>query len=1002
MALQPQEVELSFGQGLDKKTDPKAVVQGKMLLLENAVFTEGHRISKRWGYGAIDRITYSPYNGTSGTLVAPKMIKAYNDEIVCADSGRLYSLAPNFDAWIDKGPYESLESSQQEISAGGPNTSQTFQSCTLLNNYMLATWQQADTSTSNTSAVAAIFDITTNTKIFPDTLYATQSGNARPKCCVLGGAVLALFYVTGANVLSCTVFTITGQVVSYATSTVFTGIGSNDAYDVAGTATGGVVNWNGNTKTIDTTGAVTHSASGFTGVGSPSITVGTNGNIWIYGVKAANELRYIIYSSTLGAVLADTSILTTTGSDTVTAGVAVADSTTQQCVVISKTNQTTFTPYLPTVTKLVSSLGVITSTSFASASMNLFSKPFYSNGHRYIFMLYAEQGTAPYPSQPQIILMNMDTQQSTAFRGSGVAAAKGFVGTAPALPYRAAGGFYSNVISFSSTKFAVASSYLTTILIEGTVKALVNSSALMVVDWDSQDAYQGLVFNNQLILNGGITSMYDGNTVAELGFTFFPSIDSAGFNGNAGNIPIDGNYLYTAVYQWTDNQGNLHQSAPGLAVVPTDAAGSPATQECNIIISAPALTTKDPLVNKTITVAVYRTPTNGTLFYLCGYTAVSPDPTSTTTIIFTDNLTDADLVLGTPLYTNGGVLANDPPPPSMISNSHNNRAWLLDSTDPNTNWYSKTSEQTVGASFSGDLIVTVDSKGGPINGQCELDDKQILFKENDRIVILYGDGANDTGTGATFAAPQFVQTDVGCSASKSILSQPNGVMFKSPKGWYLLDRSTQVHYIGSPVETYNSQDVTSALRLKDKTLCVFLTTSGSTLAYDYFFNQWSTFTNHLGVSADIFQNAYTYARTDGLIYQQIDGRYLDSSTTFLLRAQTSWLRMDKIQGFQRIRQVFALGDHLSPATGHGIQISTAYDFESTFGTPVAYTFTGTGDQFQYREHLARQKCDTVSLLIEEVASGAGVIGEFLDLTDLGFEAAIKKGPNKLPASQSVG
>src|ERR1700761_3450883 len=119
MPLQDQELEIAFGQGLDKKTDPKAVVAGKFLLLENAVFTEGHRIAKRLGYDQLSNTTFSPYTGTTGTLVAPKLIKEYNNELVCADQNRLWSYSPTLNTWVDKGPYESIIPSQTLISSAG-------------------------------------------------------------------------------------------------------------------------------------------------------------------------------------------------------------------------------------------------------------------------------------------------------------------------------------------------------------------------------------------------------------------------------------------------------------------------------------------------------------------------------------------------------------------------------------------------------------------------------------------------------------------------------------------------------------------------------------------------------------------------------------------------------------------------------------------------------------------------------------------------------------------
>ncbi len=1005
MPLQDQELAIALGQGLDQKTDSKAVVAGKLLRLENGLFTEGHQIDKRPGYDNLTNVTFSPYSGTTGTLVAPKMVKEYNDELICADSGRLYSYSPNLAAWVDKGPYESIASLQSEVSAGSASTSQTYQSSALLGNYMLVSWQQSSAGT--TSAFAAVIDITTGAKIYPDTAIAAGT---LPIACALGTTKLAVFYVTGGNIVA-KVFTISGGAVTVgaATSTILAK--STPSYAVANTSSGAVVTSNGATKTVDTAGAVVNSTTGFTRVLTPSITVGTNGNIWVYGGVAdggGNNILfgYIIYSATLTSVLVETAIATVAGSagSAVSQGiVAVADSTTAQTAVMATNyfgGSIQAPPKYPITTKSVTSAGVISAHNFTTTLMDIYSKPFYIGTSRYILMLVdLANVAASYPLQPAVFLMNMDAAPAVGSTVRGVAVAKALVGTAPSV---ALYGYQAPVIVFSSTKIGFASAFLSEEILEGSTTATpINSSAIITFDWSHQDAYQSLVFNNQLLLGGGIVSMYDGNICAELGFHQFPVIQGAAFTTNAGNIPIAGNYLYAAIFTWVDNQGNLHSSAPSPAVVPNNTGGA-ANQTCLVTITAPSLTTKDPAYSGTVIVTLYRTITNGTTFYQVGHVTASANPTSTTAVQITDNLSDANLILGTPLYTTGDILENDPPPPCLVMNGHNNRVWMVDSTQNNTYWYSKTSQLTVGASFSGNLTNSIDSKGGGISGMVELDEKQILFKEDNRIVILYGDGANDTGAGSTISTPQFVQTDVGCSYSKSIISMPDGIIFKSPKGWYMLDRSTKVAYIGFPVEDLNAQDVTSAERLNNKTVCVFLTSSGYTVAYDYFFNQWSTFTNHAGYAATIFGGYYTYARTDGSIYKQNLTSYLDNTTSYLLKLQTSWLHVGKIQGFQRVRSVLALGSGLSPTTGHGLQISAAYDFVESFSSPIAYILPSASGPFQYREHLPRQKCDTVSLLIEEVSASAGASGEYLALTDLGFDAALKKGPNKLAARASVG
>jgi hypothetical protein len=98
-----------------------------------------------------------------------------------------------------------------------------------------------------------------------------------------------------------------------------------------------------------------------------------------------------------------------------------------------------------------------------------------------------------------------------------------------------------------------------------------------------------------------------------------------------------------------------------------------------------------------------------------------------------------------------------------------------------------------------------------------------------------------------------------------------------------------------------------------------------------------------------------------------------------------------------------LGDYANGSSAlHKIQVSAAYDYGSTFSTPIPYTFgaLSTSGLMQYRERVPVQKCEAVSFLIEEVSTGAS--GEYLDLTDLAIEIGMKKGINKMASTRSVG
>jgi len=283
-----------------------------------------------------------------------------------------------------------------------------------------------------------------------------------------------------------------------------------------------------------------------------------------------------------------------------------------------------------------------------------------------------------------------------------------------------------------------------------------------------------------------------------------------------------------------------------------------------------------------------------------------------------------------------------------------------------------------------------------------MDEKTVVFKENG-LFYFYGDGANDAGSGSTISNILFVPSEVGCENSKSVILWNGGILFKSPKGIYSLSRGLQCSYFGMDVEAYNSQDVRSAELMPTLTQIRFLTSSGSSLLYDDVMGCWSVFTNHQGLSATVWNGSYVYVRPSGEVYIEDDSSYLDSASSYPLLVQLQFIKAQSIQGFQRLKRVAMLGDYENGSSqGHGVQISAAYDFGTAFSQPVAYYFgqSSTSGTFQYRERLARQKCDAVQLLIQEIVTGAA--GEYVDFTDLGLEIVAKKGLNKLPQYRSVG
>ena len=103
-----------------------------------------------------------------------------------------------------------------------------------------------------------------------------------------------------------------------------------------------------------------------------------------------------------------------------------------------------------------------------------------------------------------------------------------------------------------------------------------------------------------------------------------------------------------------------------------------------------------------------------------------------------------------------------------------------------------------------------------------MDEKLVIFKES-AIFYLSGDGPNNLGQQDTFIKPELVSSDIGCININSVVLTPDGLMFKSKKGIYLLSRSMQLAYIGANVEAFNDLKVSSAIVVPEENQVRFTT-----------------------------------------------------------------------------------------------------------------------------------------------------------------------------------
>lgn len=510
------------------------------------------------------------------------------------------------------------------------------------------------------------------------------------------------------------------------------------------------------------------------------------------------------------------------------------------------------------------------------------------------------------------------------------------------------------------------------------------------IDFTTNDI-QNIDLGKNLLIGSGILQMYDGVNTVEQGFTIYPETVTATTTGTSGDLGA-GTYGYKIVYEWIDNLGQTHRSAPSpnLSVVTT------ALDSVTLVIPTLRITEK-----QNVTIAIYRTLLNGTVYFRVDTQYLNypiANSIASDTVSFTDVSGDYSIDGNEQLYTAQEV-ENIAPPATLSLTEYKNRAILVPSDNPFVWEYSKQVISGSPVEFSDLFSQNMGTTGGPIIGSAKLDDKLILFKSSS-IFYVTGTGPGPSGANNDFTDPQFVTADAGLLDPRSIVTTPVGLMFKSSKGIYLLDRSLQTRYIGKDVEDYNSLTVRGALLIPKSNQIRFILSNGTLLMYDYFWTdeagigQWCVFDNVSAVSDCIFQDLHTYVTSAGLVYQESPGIYLDGATSVNTYFKTGWINVAGLQGFERAYFFYFLAQYIS---AHTLTINIYYDYDETAVAQTILITPNATDLEQWRVFLSQQKCEAFMIEVQE----GGSTGAGFRMSGLNLAIGMKDGKPKLKAASSA-
>lgn len=402
-----------------------------------------------------------------------------------------------------------------------------------------------------------------------------------------------------------------------------------------------------------------------------------------------------------------------------------------------------------------------------------------------------------------------------------------------------------------------------------------------------------------LSFGGGVTQVFDGAQLCELGFFWAPEIVVAYNEGDAPSPAITArSYYYTATYAWTDAKGQLHRSAPANPVqidahtfigdnYDTDNNGTDDTASVvNLLVRNMTVSLKDADLfysgASPINIEIWRSYYNGTAVAVDA-NPVGPDGAVATFLfrrVFTgriaaiqniyetptnnrdnwaqviqDSQTDLDVSFAEllPFQLSAGVGWAVPPPnvhtPMSVIAQWQNRLWGVNPEDPRVIVYSEEilplGTQYVLPEFNDTNTFRIDSLGEEVTAMQAMDNSLVIFTRSE-IFALSGQG-NSGGSPGTLSS-QVLSRSTGCIEPRSVVLGPPGIFFQSAKGYYLLGRGFELDYVSAGAAIENAiraaGNIRAATLIEDRhqiRLALNEADEGTprVAIYDYFHRLWS-------------------------------------------------------------------------------------------------------------------------------------------------------------------
>jgi len=1002
MALDFQVSQYPFRSGLAEGIEPHQVNPGTLTTAENVVWKKSGRLEKRFG---TTQLAATIIGGSSIGLC--KRLLTRGSELCLLDGTSLYSYSASAASWKNAGKVPEVGATWKPLASpmGGVYSSDSFVS----GDYLVTAWVLGDPTYEGTTGGALWMQVTSvasGTVYMPPTQIA--AGPLYGVRVIVIGTDVTLFAAGNASA-NLTIYQVTLTTFSYVglaslrTDRVATNVQNWDAAPITGTSEFMIAYGNATGLRLErfdaaytTVANATLATAGAISRVSISATDGESVYVGYHDVAAAEFRLMVADPATMVQVGTELTLLGT--ADPISIGVCRYDAT--QCVVAY--TDLTGTGRLLYSSRVTDASALVANTTRKTPGTSLVGTPFVLGSRHYaVVSNYPVLGaTAFLFTGNTLALLEMDTTAVT-----GGAVTHPFVANLDNL-IGGANGYDAplpNAQALSATAVVFAAPVIDSppTLASGWRTAL-RRVELAIGTSLPVDMWRPVGDALETYMAGGVLSSYDGASVFDYGFARAPNMLGVAATTPGGSMAA-GNYLYGTNLEYRGAAGRVYRSGVGTIVDPVTTG---VTAYCTIQSNEFHVGNKSKLGTERYSTqtVLYRSTVGGTSLHRLTVDPFTSNPVPYTAEYFSivddqgDSLiSHASTLSARPLvYTAGGILEDYQPPSCVTMCLHADRLWVL-AGDELTWWYSKAFQDDTGVApgFSPQFRIVFSE---PQVAMASMDDKAVFFSESG-VKYMLGVGPAPNGQNSDFQNPTTIQSDVGCTSARSVVTTPDGVMFLSARGLYLLSRGMELVWIGRPVrDTLASYPVVTSATLVAKHNQVRFTctdaaaTVGVTIVYDYVEKQWSTYKHWVegvygGPIADacMWNGAWTFASATGLVYTESASSYLDAGSLYVpMTIETAWISgppnaMSASSGPLKFQSVRQFGINGTSHTDHDLSVSIGFDSETTYAQVATFLAetptTVVGDLEECTVTIGtRRKCGSIRFKVQDATPTTGTVG----------------------------